>query len=601
MKKRFIAYFWVVLVLLAHPLFGQGGSRSVVQETGYASVSAVRPGDRFKLGVALDVARGYHINAHVPTLDYVIPTTVRFTVPSGFVLEEVQYPEPELKSFTFAPDTKLAVHDGIVVITAGIEAAASLHPGSLKVPVRVRVQACNDQLCLPPADIDFDIPIQAVAAGTPVRETNSDIFSGLKQFQGSPQKDDLADIIASSGLPLALLAVFLAGLALNLTPCVYPLIPITIGFFVNQASSHGKPRLSRTFLLAVMYVFGMAITYSILGVAASMTGGLFGAALQNSFVLIALASVMVALALSMFGVYEFRVPQFLNRFASQSAQSTSGEAGALAMGLTMGIVAAPCIGPFVLGLLVHVSAKADPLYGFVIFFVLALGLGLPYVFLGTFSGAIKELPRSGEWMVAVRKVFGVILIGMALYFLMPLMGGSENLVFIIFFGASAFYLFFWESGRTRPKAFAWILRAIGVGAAAIAVSMAIPDRPEKTISWQPYSEESLVAAQREGRPVVIDVFADWCIPCKELDHQTFSDDGVRQEAMRFVTLKLNLTFSDPDTEAGRARKRFDILGVPTVIFLNANGQEHSGLRVTGFEGPTHFLSRLRQIPLSASR
>src|SRR6185295_8436301 len=147
-------------------------------------------------------------------------------------------------------------------------------PGSLKVPVRVRVQACKDQLCLPPADIDFDIPIQAVAAGTPVRETNSDIFSGLKQFQGSPQKDDLADIIASSGLPLALLAVFLAGLALNLTPCVYPLIPITIGFFVNQASSHGKPRLSRTFLLAVMYVFGMAITYSILGVAASMTGGL---------------------------------------------------------------------------------------------------------------------------------------------------------------------------------------------------------------------------------------------------------------------------------------------------------------------------------------
>src|SRR5262249_52521654 len=147
----------------------------------------------------------------------------------------------------------------------------------------------------------------------------------------------------------------------------------------------------------------MAVTYSILGVIASLTGGLFGAALQNPIVLVGLAAVMVALALSMFGVYEFRMPQFLNQMANKSAQSTGGLLGALMMGLTMGIVAAPCIGPFVLGLLVHVSAKGQALYGFFIFFVLALGLGLPYVLLGTFSGAIKSLPRSGEWMVAVRK------------------------------------------------------------------------------------------------------------------------------------------------------------------------------------------------------
>jgi thiol:disulfide interchange protein DsbD len=231
--------------------------------------------------------------------------------------------------------------------------------------------------------MDVDIPVNIVDAGTAIKQINASIFSELQQFQGSAPQDELGDLIASSGLPLALVTIFLAGLALNLTPCVYPIVPITIGFFVNQSASQGKSRLSRTLLMASAYVLGMAVTYSVLGVAASMTGSLFGAALQNPAVLIGLAGLMAALALSMFGLYEFRMPQFLNRFANKSTQSTSGLASASAMGLTMGIVAAPCIGPFVLGLLVHVSTKGDPIYGFFVFFVLALGLGLPYVLLGT--------------------------------------------------------------------------------------------------------------------------------------------------------------------------------------------------------------------------
>ena len=159
-----------------------------------------------------------------------------------------------------------------------------------------------------------------VAKGTKIQDANAEIFSAaavphvasstdLKEFQGSgPKKDAFGELIAASGLPLALLAVFLTGLGLNLTPCVFPIIPITIGFFVNQAASQGKPRLSRTFLMALMYMLGMAICYSTLGVIASMTGGLFGGALQSPLVLIGLALIMVALALSMFGVYEFRCP-----------------------------------------------------------------------------------------------------------------------------------------------------------------------------------------------------------------------------------------------------------------------------------------------------
>jgi len=262
----------------------------------------------------------------------------------------------------------------------------------------------------------------------------------------------------------------------------------------------------------------------------------------------------------------------------------------------MGIVAAPCIGPFVLALLVHVGTKGSAAYGFMLFFVLALGLGLPYLVLGTFSGALKTLPRSGLWMVTVRKVFGLVLIGMALYFLMPLMGAATNYVFIVFFVASALYLLFWEAGRTKPKQFGWVLRAIGVGAAAVAVVLALPKKIEAEIPWVPYSEQALADAKREGKSVIIDTYADWCIPCKELDKLTFTDAEVKKEAERFVTLKLDLTSNDPNSEAGKARQRFGIRGVPTVLFLDATGRELGKLRLEGFEKPAAFLeNRMKKV------
>src|SRR5687767_1158831 len=160
MNKRLLAYSWFLIALLACPLLGQGDSKSVVKGKGHVSVTAIRPGDKFKLGITLDVAKEYHVNAHVPTLEYVIPTTVEFTAPAGITIGEVQYPEPELKSFGFAPDTKLAVHEGIVVFTADAAASTSLQPGSLDVPARIRVQACNDELCLAPGTIDLIVPLQ---------------------------------------------------------------------------------------------------------------------------------------------------------------------------------------------------------------------------------------------------------------------------------------------------------------------------------------------------------------------------------------------------------------------------------------------------------
>ncbi len=604
MKKKitFIRFAIILSIALASAIsaFGQA-SGSVVKVKGYASVDGVRPGDKFRVAVALEITKGYHINAHVPTLDYLIATDLKLAPVSGLRFSNVQYPNPKKYKFEFAADEELAVHEGTILLVAEVEADRSLAQGETIINGTVTVQACNDTQCLAPDDLNVEIPVKVVAAGEAVQAANSEIF-GLAEFKGAETEDEFSKLLASQGLLGMLIGVFLAGLALNLTPCVYPIIPITIGFFANQSAGDKSPRLRRTFSMAAMYVLGMAITYSILGVIAAMTGGLFGAALQSPIVLIGLAALMVGLALSMFGVYEFRLPAFLNRFATQSTQSTSGVVGALVMGLTMGIVAAPCIGPFVLALLVHVSAKADPVYGFFMFFVLALGLGAPYLALGTFSGSIKSLPRSGEWMVTVRKVFGLVLIGMALYFLMPLMGNFTNYIFIAFFALSALYLIFWEAGRTKPKTFAWILRAIGVGAAVIAVFFAMPKNIEAGITWQPYSEQAIETARREGKGVIIDTYADWCIPCKELDQLTFTDPDVKKDAERFVTLKLDLTRSDSGSEAGRAKDKFGIRGVPTIIFLDARGQELEDLRLEGFEKAEDFLARMKKIesPVSAA-
>lgn len=612
-----MAILFAVACAVAPVALGQ--SDRVVKAQGYASVDAVRPGDKFKLAVAIEVGIGYHINAHQPSLDFLIPTSVQFEQVNGIRYGEPKYPAPEQAKFEFAPDTELSVHQGTVLIIVDAEADQSLKPGPIIVRAVVTVQACNDKQCLAPADINLEIPVRAAAKEQAVKNINSDIFArpaqlpieqlSLKVHKGeaapeenetaAPKSNKISDSIAERGLLVTLLIVFLSGLALNATPCVYPIIPITIGFFVNQsAASGGAPRLRRTFSMASLYVLGMALTYSTLGLVASLSGGIFGAALQSSYVLIGLAVLMVALALSMFGVYEFKVPESLNRFATKSTESTSGLFGALVMGLTMGIVAAPCIGPFVVALLTF-ATQTTPFFAFLMFFVLALGLGLPYLILGTFSGSIKSLPRSGVWMVTVRKVFGVVLIGLALYFLMPLMGNYTNHIFAVFFLAAALYFLIWEAGKAKPGWFAWALRALGVGAAAVGILLAISflwpktKQPEAEILWLPFTEQAIAEARAEGRGVIIDTYADWCIPCKELDRFTFANPQVEEEARRFVMLKLDLTHGEP--VATRAKNNYEIVGVPTIIFLDGAGKERKDLRLEGFEKPEKFLARMKEI------
>ncbi len=407
------------------------------------------------------------------------------------------------------------------------------------------------------------------------------------------------------------LLVFLGGLALNLTPCVYPLIPITISYFGGQSQGKKGSLVAHS----VIYVIGMAVTYSILGVIAAFTGSLFGTALQYPPVLIGIALIMVILALSMFNVYELRVPAFLSQLAGGSRK---GFFGTFFMGLTVGIVAAPCIGPFVLGLLTYVGDKGNVLLGFFLFFVLALGLGVPFLFLGIFSGSISRMPRSGAWMVWVRTIFGFILIAMAIYFLKPLFpnGLFYNLTLALTMFVAGIYMAWIEPTKTPAKAFPYVRNVVGIIFFAIGLFVAATGiqgyldeeiavkmsglAVEKgagsvtdAVQWFAYSDEKVAEASRSGRPVLIDFWADWCIACKELDKRTFSEPEVIEASKSFVMLKVDST-SAKDLQAKAVCQKYRVKGFPTLVFLAADGKEVEDIRVTGFEPKKDFLPKMQK-------
>lgn len=379
--------------------------------------------------------------------------------------------------------------------------------------------------------------------------------------------------------------IFLTGLALNLTPCVYPMLSVTVALFNRKEHKSIGP----SFLKSSVYVSGMAFMYSTLGVIAALTGGFFGSALQSPWVLFAISALMLVLALSMFGVYEFQIPSGLLTWISQ--KKGTGYIGLFLMGLFVGIFAAPCIGPPIVGLLTLVGQSGNPVFGFFIFFVLALGLGFPYLIIGTFSGLITKIPKSGAWMVWVKKIFGFILLGLSLFYLsLALYPEFLFLVVPAVLGAGGIYLGFWDRTGNESAAFKKIKMAVGSLTVLLAIFLLV-GKPSRHVVWEEYSAEKLSMAKEQGKPVVVDFYADWCIPCHELERYTYSDADVIEALGPFVKLKVDV--SDPSVQkALEPIERFDISGVPTILFLDAAGREVPKTRLTGYLPPAEFLEHV---------
>ncbi len=579
MKTKLLTILFSVLIFtgINYPQFGI--KNNLVKIKTFKSFDKVYPGGEIKLAVKARIDSSWHINSNKPYDDFLIPTKLIIDN-QNFSVEKTLYPEAHDLKLGFS-ENPLSVWQDNILLASLIKIKKDLMPGEYPLVVTLLYQACNNATCLPPTSVKDTVKIEVADNKTAISEINQNIFkdidlsySALAVNKGN--NDSITSTLQSSGLLLGLIFVFLGGLALNLTPCVYPLIPITIGYFGGQSEGSTK----KLFMMGLMFLIGMSITYSVIGVVTSLTGAVFGSLLQNTFIIIFIALIFVLLSLSMFGVYEFKLP---NSLVAKAGGAKGGLYGAFFMGLTMGIVAAPCIGPFVLGLVTYVAAKGDPLYGFLMFFVLSLGLGLPYLFLAIFSGKIKKLPRAGEWMDGVKHVFGFILLGMAIYFLVPVLPKSfSGYILPVYMILAALYLLFIDKLANSIKIFKIFKIAFSVILIFVAVYTLIPSE-KNSIDWLHYSNN--IELSRADKPVIIDFYADWCIPCKELESSTFSSPDVINASKKYLAFKADMTKSlSPEVES--LRDKFNIVGVPTVLILNKKGDEVK--RITGYVDAKEF-------------
>ncbi len=549
------------------------------------TVSSVQ-GDEVHGKVTAAILSGWHVNSNKPLTEFSIPTVLTFD-PTTAEFVKADYPPHIVRTFSFSAGEKIAVYEG----TIEIPFVAKLKNHAAAIKASLKYQACNDSVCLPPRTADAEIAAAATTGSAAAPGSSSSTATpssgsaaGFTPLTSAPKGGATAAgggfiaSFASFSFPVALLALFLGGLALNLTPCVLPMVPITIGFFAMQSDG----RRSRRFLLSLAYVLGIVVMYASLGVLASVSGAIFGSWLQKSGVLIGLAGLMVVLASSMFGLWEMTVPQFI----SSRSGGRAGFAGAAIMGLFVGIVAAPCVGPIVAALFIHVASIGKPVVGFAMFAALGFGLGFPYL------AALSFLPKPGEWMVQFKRALGFILIAEAFYFLRPVIGDSVfryGVAGSLFVGAVFLFLIRSGGAKTVRLAFAVLLLVA-------AVPWAIPQKGEAAgkVAWQKYTPESIATASPAGNPVIIDFYATWCLPCKELDAKTFSDDAVAKELDRFVRVKADLT-NDQDPLVQKLTKDYGIVGVPTIVLIDASGKEVSAERLTGFEEAKPFLERLQRV------
>jgi thiol:disulfide interchange protein DsbD len=563
-------------------------------------------GEKISVNLSITVNPTWHINSNKPNDDFLIPSEITAKA-NGLKLIGINYPKAHELKLSFSEEP-VSVYEATsnAKLTFGTSQDAPI--GKQKIVITLDYQACNDVSCMPPNATTTEFELEVVEKKT-VSESQSEITTpidtSVKDINSIQLKDQdpkiedaktevsevesnddssITSTLENSGLFLSLIFVFLAGLALNLTPCVYPLIPITIGYFGGQ--SEGKT--SRLVMLGLLYMLGMALTYSVVGVVTALSGAVFGSLLQNPIVIIIIALLFVALALSQFGVYEFKLP---DSWVMKAGGAKGGAFGAFFMGLTMGIVAAPCIGPFVLGLVTYVAAKADPLYGFLMFFVLALGLGFPYLLLAIFSGKIKNLPRAGLWMEGVKHIFGFLLVGMAFYFLDPILPKDIQGYALPIFGIiAAIILLFVDKTANDAKGFRIFKTIFSLIILAISIYALIPSEKLEP-EWKKFSIENYEASLKNNERMVIDFYADWCIPCKELDALTFSDKRVLNEFERFTVYKVDMTKNNETNES--LRKRFNVIGMPTVLIIDSKGNEIK--RLTGFVNADEFLSFVNNV------
>lgn len=486
--------------------------------------------------------------------------------------------------------------------------------------LKLTYQACTTEHCLFPKHIVLTpgaMPEKAaaIASAEPKVETKDTTSTSRAPATSGGQSSEFEKAMGA-GLLSAVLFMFVAGFLTSLTPCIYPMIPITLAILgASERRSGGRADTStkhsklRSFFLSIFYVLGIGVTYSILGVTAASTGALFGSALSNIYVVSGLALLFVAMGLSMYGLYEIQAPAFIRDRVGQG-KSETGYFSSFAMGLAAGVVASPCIGPVLVSVLAYIAQTQDKALGLILLFSFAMGMGVLFVALGTSSSLLQKVPKAGAWMDTVKFVFGTTMIGMAIYYIAPvypdwavraIIGLSVVLI------ASAYGAFApATSGASQVKKGAAVaafcigialmmvstLEKSGVQFATAGSATSISPGNVAKLGWQSYSDEALAAAIEQKKPVLVDFWADWCGACHELEEKTFPDDRIQALSKNFVLFKIDATNDSPEID--KLKKTYSVMGLPTMVFYDTNGQIRTDLTVTGFMNADDFLDRMRK-------
>lgn len=448
--------------------------------------------------------------------------------------------------------------------------------------------------------ISLNYTIEPVSAGEPANDLST---AGTDISKNISKDNPYQRAAARFGIAGVMAAAFLWGFLASLTPCVYPMIPVTVS--IIGASNSGS--VFQGFILSLFYVLGMSLTYAVFGVAAAWTGSLFGAYTDHPAIRIIVAGIFLILAIGMFDIFHIQMP---SKLASALGRYTgTGRAGVFLTGAAAGAVAGPCVGPMLVGLLVYIAAIGSKLQGFFIMWSFALGMGLLFLVIGTFSGAASSLPRSGMWMVRLKNFFGLLMLAMSLWYVQPLM--PEHIFFLILGGFLIGISVFSggleqltpESGRYERliKTIAIICLTLGIVYSArfvlgdLVISSQTNVFSEKTgIIWHTDEAAGIELAKSENMPVMIDFSADWCAACKKLDRETFIHPEVVKGAKEFVCIKIDSTDADKPAIKG-LHKKYNVIGLPTIIFLNSSGKILPEFTITEFINPADFIQKMRQV------
>ena len=517
-------------------------------------------------------------------------------------LNQAETPSFDVPTFSISPEDYNDPYFGLMkIFKKPVQAIfkASQPPLKAEDVIEIAYQGCTEGFCYPPEVKEIKVADLPIVQVTDTEKTSEK--STALSAQPKAEQDRLAESLFNS--KYAVFGFFLLGLGLAFTPCVLPMLPLLSAIVIGQ---NQRPNMWRAFALSFVYVQGMALTYTLLGLIVAAIGLPFQVALQHPYVMIGLSIIFVLLALSMFGVFTLQLPSSLQTKLSLLSQQQKAGAfgGVFLMGMIAGLVASPCTSAPLSGALLYVAQSGDLFTGAITLYLLALGMGVPLILITLFGN--KILPKSGMWMETVKKLFGFVMLALPVFLISRILPDEWTPRLWAMLGTA---FFIWFAFQMPKNGTGWVFRILFLVAAMISVkplqtwvwgeSQAPSAVENKVVSHVEFkkvkSEAELQQALSENNKplVMLDLYADWCVACKEFEKETFSDPSVQKAFGDMLLLQVDMTKNSEENRA--LMTKYKVLGLPTILFFSRDGKEIEGSRVNGFMPPVEFLQWIEKI------